>query len=587
MKYLKKDNNIMKCLKYFICLALIIASASCADEWRDKYLEQVENAKPEEGPYPEVGETLREIPFHKGVNVNAWLDYAMSQINPDKIKDSDFDNIKSLGMDVVRLPINFHANVGSAPDYTLDESYLTLLDQAVDKITSRGMWVILDHHSLSIEYFPSDGEALITSCCRQLALRYKGRDKVAIEIFNEPPGGQLKYNWPTMQGRIIRAIRECDPNVIIIACSTGNLIYLEPYNDGRVIYTFHYYSPIMFTHQGAYWDTLLGYLSGYPFPYDSSRMPEIHKQWNNNTYLINLYNSYKEDATVEQIRKDITSYADWAEQNGRLLFCGEFGVLNTAQPEDRYKWYKAVGDILAEKNIPWTLWQYNDAQLKNFSIFDGAQTMDQLDTEMMKALGVTLPSEFNNGPHPLNIYSDNGEAWSNMRTDKNGGTNYLNYYCNDNPAEGSNCILYKVINITGGVWFEMLPTANLRKLYDAGAVLEFKARTTAKFKTLEVFFQQYKENVPRQWRMAFTISSDGKTAATRTLPADGEWHTISIPLSELYYHGCSGSWKDQPDAGEEGFDWGSVHWLMITPNGDRTASGKTMYIDEIKIKTTN
>ena len=133
----------------------------------------------------------------------------------------------------------------------------------------------------------------------------------------------------------------------------------------------------------------------------------------------------------------------------------------------------------------------------------------------------------------------------------------------------------------------MLPTANLRKLYDAGAVLEFKARTTAKFKTLEVFFQQYKENVPRQWRMAFTISSDGKTAATRTLPADGEWHTISIPLSELYYHGCSGSWKDQPDAGEEGFDWGSVHWLMITPNGDRTASGKTMYIDEIKIKTTN
>ena len=112
----------------------------------------------------------------------------------------------------------------------------------------------------------------------------------------------------------------------IIACSTGNLIYLEPYNDGRVIYTFHYYAPIMFTHQGAYWDTLLGYLSGYPFPYDSSRMPEIHKQWNTTTYLINLYNNYKEDATVEQIRKDITSYADWAEQNGRLVFCGHHRI---------------------------------------------------------------------------------------------------------------------------------------------------------------------------------------------------------------------------------------------------------------------
>ena len=99
----------MNTLKYIIGLAVLAMTASCADEWRDDALEQAKAAEPTELPDPAVGEPLREIPFHKGVNMNAWFDRAASQVDPDKIKDSDFENIKQLGMDVVRLPINFHS----------------------------------------------------------------------------------------------------------------------------------------------------------------------------------------------------------------------------------------------------------------------------------------------------------------------------------------------------------------------------------------------------------------------------------------------------------------------------------------------
>lgn len=578
----------MKLSKYLICLTVLAFATSCADEWRDAALEQAAAARPEQLPDPEVGEPLSEVPFHKGVNINAWFDRPASQVDLGKIKERDLDNITRLGMDVVRLPINFHSNAGPAPEYKLDEGYLNNLDAAVDMITGHGLWVILDHHSLSVENYTNEYENIIRECCKQLATRYKGRDKIALEIMNEPFGKYLQLHWPAIQGRIIKAVRACDRDLIIIATGWGsspyNLQDLPEYNDPRIIYSFHYYNPSMFTHQGAYWSGNEGKLSGYPFPYDAARMPAIHPAWEKEPYLAFLYTRYPENATVEKIREEIGFAADWAKQHGKLLFCGEFGALNTCEPDDRYRWYKAVGDALNENNIAWTLWQYNDALQVNFSIFNGAQVFDQLDTEMMKALGVTVPADFEANSRHVIFYNDGHEPWGEFRTEKNGGERYLDYYCKDNPAEGANCIRYNVINPTGGVWFEIWLPANARKLYDAGASLEFQARTTHKFKSLVFYLQQYKDGAARQWRMAATISSNDNASATRQLTPDGEWHKISIPLSEMKYYGCEGSWKDHPDEGEDGFDWSNINRLMITPDGDRMSSGKTIYFDDIVIR---
>lgn len=568
----------------FISL-LALSAAICPEFFRAKAAATASSSQ------PAVGEALKEVPFHKGVNVNAWFDRRASQVDMHKITGEDFDFIKSLGMDVVRLPVNFHLNMGAAPTYTLNEVYLQNLDKAVELITSRGLWVILDHHSLSVEEFPSDGEDIIREGCKQLALRYKGHDKVALELCNEPFFPDMKQTWGTMQGRIIKEVRACDPDLIIIAtpwgCEYDRLKDLPEYNDPRVVYTFHYYRPMMFSHQGAYWCEYEQYLADIPFPHDASRMPEIPAEWAPLADRVTYYNTYPEYGTVEKIKEEIKVAADWAKQHGKLVFCGEFGALNTCASADRYRWLKAVADALAEDNIPWTLWQYNDQLLVNFSIFDGSQIYDQLDTELMEALGLPLPEKFAGAPRPLLFYSDSTDPWCQYRTSKNVSEKYLDYYCKDNPAEGANCIRYNVANTTGGVWFEIWLPANASRLQAAGGSLEFMARTTDKINSLEFYFQHYIDGEPRQWRMSATLSSNGNSNATRQLTPDGQWHKISIPLSELQYHGCDGQWKEHPDASEKGFDWSRINWLMITPAGDSSASGKTIYLDDIKITAQN
>ena len=70
-----------------------------------------------------------QVPFHKGVNLTNWFQAASPrQIQFTKFTKKDFQNIKSLGCDVIRLPINLHGMTSGAPDYTLDPLFLNFLD---------------------------------------------------------------------------------------------------------------------------------------------------------------------------------------------------------------------------------------------------------------------------------------------------------------------------------------------------------------------------------------------------------------------------------------------------------------------------
>ena len=61
------------------------------------------------------------LPFHKGVNLTNWFQTDSPQtIQFNKFSKKDFERIKSLGADVIRLPINLHYMTSGAPDYTLD-----------------------------------------------------------------------------------------------------------------------------------------------------------------------------------------------------------------------------------------------------------------------------------------------------------------------------------------------------------------------------------------------------------------------------------------------------------------------------------
>ena len=83
------------------------------------------------------------------------------------------------------------------------------------------------------------------------------------------------------------------------------------------------------------------------------------------------------------------------------------------------------------------------------------------------------------------------------------------------------------------------------------------------------------------------IGTTGGNATQNLFPADGEWHLLSIPLSDFRINGTQGqgdAWKDAPDEGEEGFAWDCINHLEFVPEGNEALLGKTLYIDDIVVR---
>ena len=86
-----------------------------------------------------------EVPFHRGVNLTNWLQAgSVRQVQFTKYTKQDLENIKSLGCDVIRLPINLHYMTGGAPDYTIDP--LFFYPQGVFN------WAAVDRFEIVSEY---------------------------------------------------------------------------------------------------------------------------------------------------------------------------------------------------------------------------------------------------------------------------------------------------------------------------------------------------------------------------------------------------------------------------------------------------
>src|SRR5687768_17526153 len=89
-----------------------------------------------------------QVPFSRGVNLTGWFQAASPrQVQFSKYTIKDFENIRSLGCDVVRLPINLHAMTNGEPDYTLDPLFLNFLDEVVNWAEELQMHLILDNHT--------------------------------------------------------------------------------------------------------------------------------------------------------------------------------------------------------------------------------------------------------------------------------------------------------------------------------------------------------------------------------------------------------------------------------------------------------
>ena len=336
-------------------------------------------------------------PFNRGVNLTNWFQAGSAQqIRFSKYTKKDFEQLKSLGCDVIRLPINLHAMTNGAPDYTLDPLFLSLLDQVVGWAKELGLHLILDNHSFdsSVSTDPGVGRILL-KVWPQMARHYKGSTaKLYYEILNEPHGIADKL-WNSIQQQVVTAIRKIDktPTIIVGPASWNSYNKLKDmpvYSDRNLIYTFHFYDPFLFTHQGAGWAGLTD-LHGMPFPYKPDEMPPLPSTYKG-TWVESSYNNYSSDGTVAKVKALIDIAVKFGHDRNVPIYCGELGVYMAVSPDsDRIFWYGVVRKYLEKKKIAWTSWDYQGS----FGLFrknSNERFNNDLNISLIDTLGLTAPN---------------------------------------------------------------------------------------------------------------------------------------------------------------------------------------------------
>lgn len=325
-----------------------------------------------------------------GVSIS-WLEQTWNKniLDSNVISTSDFRLLKKLGFQCIRVPVAFrHFQTGNSFDPKLFER----IDQILRLCHLYGFKLIICYHSGNLDdnNYTSESQFVI-SLWQKLAKKYyqQSADDLFFELYNEPPHMNPDI-WQNASIEIIKAVRAVDKKrTFIIGASNYNSIYelsrTTPLNDENIIYTFHFYEPFFFTHQGAEWVGDQTATTGVPFPYNAVTFPALNPKAKNTWGETNYY-QYRTDGNEQSVKDKLQIVKNWGIKYNVPLLCGEYGVYNKyADPDSRCRYIKAVRQTLKAIQIPGILWDYNG----NFSIFEGRPSRANLPDCMKDAISYT------------------------------------------------------------------------------------------------------------------------------------------------------------------------------------------------------
>ena len=313
--------------------------------------------------------------FQKGIDLGGWFsqcDHTEERYDTFITKE-DFAVIKSWGCDHVRLPIDYE--LLEDKNGNPREAGYERLERAISWARENGLHMVLDlHKTAGFSFDPGEQEAgffdnekyqeRFYALWERLARRFgKDADMLAFELLNEVTEKEYGPVWNRIAETCVRRIRVYAPSIRILIGgywhnSAAAVKDLPLPFDENIVYNFHCYEPLIFTHQGAYW------------------MPPM-----DTSFRISATATYGEMASasermlngslagLEKLPADGRLSADFfkafmaeaaaaAEERNVPLYCGEYGVIDNAAPEDTLLWYKAIHAAFEAYGIGRAAWSY-------------------------------------------------------------------------------------------------------------------------------------------------------------------------------------------------------------------------------------
>ncbi|MBN9549924.1 MAG: cellulase family glycosylhydrolase [Alphaproteobacteria bacterium] len=387
-----------------------------------------------------------EWPFRRGVN--AWPWFALTREFPAPRTDydwppfqaqrpvptpADLARLRASGLDFIRLPVDpgpfLAAEAGRRADL------MAMLGAAVKAALAADLGVILNVQANGATHYWNPDRMVSSTGAPEFAryqvfvgevagmLKDMAPGRVALEPVNEPPQDCSSQAWPKVQAALLTAARTQAPDLpLLVTGGCGSMVRgltaLDPAPLAQfepVLFTFHFYEPYLFSHQGAPWmrEPVYRALNNVPWPAsagtleqtlasvrasmakDTERSDEAKKAaYAETEKVLKVYFDAQPD------RRFIDGYlrqvSDWADSHGIApgrVIMGEFGALRTdarytaAPNPDRARYIADVRQSAEAAGFPWAFWD----------LFDGMGMMDDttraLDPAMVEALGLTMPGD--------------------------------------------------------------------------------------------------------------------------------------------------------------------------------------------------
>lgn len=286
--------------------------------------------------------------FGLGQNISNWLEahWQTNYPTPNGYTKASLEKMKEAGIKSLRLPVCFAKITDTIAPFHVDTTHVLFnrIDSVIKWADELDMNVTIDNHhgwDLLTNATWRSQEQRFTHLWAVLAKRYAYLDpeRYTFELWNEPNIGFALDSINLLFNEAIDSIRQHAPNhTIIVSPNTGSsgsayVTAYSPLPDTNLIYTWHFYDPLDFTHQGFPWGNFPSTVATFPSP----------------GLFFNLMNTGLNNVKI------------WKTNHNEPLILGEFGVGVYANDTSRCNWIGMIGEYIDTNHIPafyWD-WQYD------------------------------------------------------------------------------------------------------------------------------------------------------------------------------------------------------------------------------------
>jgi len=324
--------------------------------------------------------------YYRGINLGGWISQGEEDLSyiENFITEDDIKRIASWKVDHIRLPVDY--NIIQAEDESPLESGHKCIENCISWCRKYNLNIVLDIHKTAGYVFDDQkGSDFFESTELQerfyrlwdyLAKRYsKEADILIFELLNEVVDPKVAVQWNEIAAKAIKVIRKTSKDVKIIVGGVENnsitsVKLLDPPADENIIYTFHCYEPLIYTHQGAYWIETMPEDMRLPYPDKFENYLEKSEKILGDRAGFLMDKSFGFDKIGPDFFEKLFKEAiEVANERNVSLYCGEYGVIDRANPRDSIRWYRDINSIFNKYGIGRAAWTYKE---KDFGLIGPA-----------------------------------------------------------------------------------------------------------------------------------------------------------------------------------------------------------------------